>query len=61
MSIEFKFNSIMVGQQELQEHYPALLPMINSYLQSQKSAKKRKRRTKKTVGSLIDEIIDSLK
>ena len=57
MSIEFKIQSVILRAEDIQEQFPALVPMINSYLQSQNKPKKRKRRAKKTVAVLIDEII----
>ena len=60
MSIEFKFNSIVVSQQEIQEQFPNLVSMMNSYLPAKKTPKRRARKRKKTVSSLIDDIIDSL-
>ena len=50
MSIEFQFNSAVVSPQELQEQFPGLISAIQSYLPQKK----------KTVGSLIDEIKESL-
>ena len=60
MEIEFQFNSIVVSQQELQEKYPGLVSMMNSYLPAKKTPKRRARRRKKKVSSLIDDIIDSI-
>jgi hypothetical protein len=60
MEIEFQFNSVVVSQQEIQEKFPGLISMMNSYLPAQKTVKRRARRRKKTVSSLIDDIIDSL-
>jgi len=55
MSIEFKLQSVILRAEDIQEHYPALVPMLNSYLQNQKKLKPRKK--KKTVGVLIDKIL----
>ena len=61
MSIEYRFNSIVLQYDEIQDRFPELIPMINSYLTVQKLPKKRKpRKKKKTVGVLIDKILDSL-
>lgn len=62
MSIEFRIQSVVLRAEDIQEHFPALVPMINSYLQNKNTPKKRKpRKIRKTVAVLIDEIIDSLK
>ena len=62
MSVEYRFNSIVLRNEDIQEHFPELMPMINSYLQNKNTPKKRKpRKIRKTVAVLIDEIIDSLK
>ena len=60
MSIEFKFNSIVVSQQEIQEKFPGLISMMKSYLPAKKPVKRRARRRKKKASSLIDDIIDSI-
>ena len=61
MEIEFEFNSIVISQQEIQEKYPGLISMINSYLPAKKTQKRRRsRKTQKLVCSLIDDIIDSI-
>ena len=58
--IEFKIQSVTVDPQELQDIYPNLIPSINYFLQGQNTPKRRKPRTRKTMGSLIDQIIDSI-
>ena len=60
MSIEIQFNSVQIDQQDLQENLPALLGMVDSYLPKQKTLKRRKRKNRETVGSLIQEIITDL-
>ena len=61
MSINFKLQSVVFQYDEIQEKFPELIPIINSYLTEQKLPKKRKpRKKKKTVADRIDEIIDSL-
>jgi hypothetical protein len=58
MSIEVKFNSVVLRREDIEEHFPALGLMINSYLKSQRRSKKRKPRKKKIdVAVLIDQII----
>lgn len=61
MSIEFTFNSVQIDQQDIQEYFLGLIAMVDSYLPKIKTPKRRKPRKKKeTVGSLINEIIDSI-
>ena len=57
MSIEFKIQSVSIPLGDIQEKYPALVPSINYFLQSQNIPKKRKYRKKKTAAVLIDNII----
>lgn len=60
MKIEFQFNTVAVQPQEMQEQFPGLISTVNSYLPKRKTYKRRKYKKKKTVGSLINEIIDSI-
>ena len=60
MSIEYKFQSITLQPEDLQEQFPALLSALHSYLPKHKTPKRRKRKPKETIGSLIQEIIDSI-
>ena len=60
MSIEFKIQSIMIQPEDIQEQFPGLISMMNSYLPKKKKYKRRKRKAKETVGSLIEDIIDSI-
>ena len=60
MSIEFKIQSIMIQPEDIQEQFPGLISMMNSYLPKKKKFKRRKRKAKETVGSLIEDIIDSI-
>jgi hypothetical protein len=58
MSIEVKFNSVVLRREDMEEHFPALVPIINSYLKSQRRPKKRKpRKKRKTAAHFIDEIL----
>ena len=57
MSIEFIFNSVTIQSDQIQEEFPFLVDGISEYLPVHKTPKKRKRRKKKTAGSLIEEII----
>ena len=57
MSIEFIFNTVTIQPDQIQEQFPNLISVMNSYLPVRKTHKKRKLRSKKTVGSLINEII----
>ena len=60
MSIELEFNTTTIQQQDIEEIYPNLISKIQSYLQTQKTPKKRKYRKRKTVSHLIDEILDDI-
>ena len=57
MSIEFKIQSVILQSDDLQEQFPGLVAMVDSYLSKRKTSKRRKRKTKETVGPLIQEII----
>ena len=58
--IEFTIQSVQIDQQELQEKFPDLLTMVNSYLPKKKTPKRRKRKPKITAGQLIQEIITAI-
>ena len=58
--IEFKIQSVVLQDGEVQEQFPDLYSVINSYLPKRKSPKRRRRKKKETVDSLINEIIDSI-
>ena len=60
MTVELQFNSVILQYDELQEQFPELLPMVNSYLPQKKLSRRKKRKKKKTVASMIDEIIDNI-
>ena len=60
MGIEIQFNSVVLQYEDIQEHFPELIPMIDSSLSKRKKPKRRKREKKKTVACLIDEIIENL-
>ena len=61
MSIEITIQSITLQPEDLQEQFPALISMVNSYLPKRKTPKRRKPRKKKEkIGPLIQEIIDSI-
>ena len=60
MKIEFQFNSVQIDPQEIQEQFPDLISMVNSYLPKKKTPKRRKRKATITAGQLINEIIDSI-
>ena len=60
MKIELQFNSVTIQPQDIQEYFPNIISAIGSYPVIQKTLKRRKPRRKKTVGSLITEIIDSI-
>ena len=60
MSIEFKTQTILLNTEEIQQQYPELIPAILSYISKKTPIKKKPRKKRKTVGSLIAEIIDSI-
>jgi len=61
MSIEFKIQSITLQSEDIQEQFPNLISMVESYLPTQKTSKKRRPRKKRiTAGVMIQEIIDSI-
>ena len=60
MTIKFKIQSVILRSEDIQEQYPNLISSINYFLQSQNKPKKRKYRKRKTVGVLIDQIIDDI-
>ena len=60
MTIEFIFNTVTVQSDQIQEQFHGIISTMNSYLPAKKTPKRRTSRKRKTVGSLIDEIIDSI-
>ena len=60
MRIELQFNSVRLEPQDLQEYCPNLISSISSYPVARQTPKRRKRKKGKTVGALIEEIIDSI-
>ena len=59
--IEFTIQSVQITPQELQENFPALLAMTNSYLPKKKKPRRRKPRKKKIyLADKIQDIIDSI-
>ena len=60
MKIELQFNSVMVQPQEMQEIFPNIISSIGSYPVKQRTPKRRKPRSKKTMGSLIAELIKDI-
>ncbi len=58
MSTEYKFQSVVLQSEDIQEYFPDLISMMNSYLPKRKTPKRRKPRKKRiTAGQLIDRII----
>ena len=57
MTIEFEIQSVILQSEDIQEQFPGLISTVNSYLPVKKSYKRRKSKIRKTVGSLINEII----
>ena len=60
MTIELQFNSMMIDIRDIEEKYPELATMIYSYLPQGKPVKRRKRKKRKTVAYLIDQIIETI-
>ena len=60
MSTEIIFNTVTIRPADLQEQFPYLATMMDSYLPAKETPKRRKRRKKKTVSYLINEIIESI-
>lgn len=60
MSIEYTFQTVVLQYEDLQEKFPFLVNEIGEYLPVQKPPKKRRSKKKKTMGSLIEDIIDSM-
>lgn len=61
MSIEYKFQSVVLQSEDIQEYFPNLIAMVESYLPKQKTPKRRKPRKKRiTAGVMIQDIIDSI-
>ena len=58
MSIEIEFNSVQIDPQKLQEKFPDLISMVNSHLPKKRKPKRRK--LKKTMSSMIDEILEDI-
>ena len=61
MTIELQFNSVRFNYEELQEQFPELAMMIQSSLPKRKYKRRKPRKKKKTVASLIEEIQENLK
>ena len=57
MRIEFIFTSVTIGHDQIQEEFPFLVDGMGEYLPVHKTRRKRKPRKRKTVGSLINQII----
>ena len=61
MSIEIKLQSVVLQSEDIQEQFPNLVSMIKTYLPTQKRPKrKRTRKVKANVLSVLDDIIDSI-
>ena len=61
MSTEFKIQSVSLPvSEELLEQLVGLITALQSYSPPKKKRKRRKQKEKKTVGPLIQEIIDSI-
>ena len=60
MSIEFIFHSVQIDPMELQRYLPNIISAIQPSPVLPKKRRRRKRKPKKTVGPLIQDIIDSI-
>jgi hypothetical protein len=60
MEIRYQLNSVVLQYEDIQEHFPELIPMIDSSLPQGKKTKRKKRKKQKTVASMIDEIIENI-
>lgn len=61
MTIEIQFRSVTIQPAEMQENPPEIFSVLQPYLPSRKSPKRRKPRNKReTVSQLIDALIDSI-
>ena len=55
--IEFKIQSVILQDGEIQGKFPDLVTMINSYLPKRKTHQKRTSKKNRSAGDLINEII----
>jgi hypothetical protein len=61
MSIEYKFQTVVLQYEDVQVQFPGLTSMINSSLPKKKTPKRRRpRKNRQTVAHLIDTLIDSI-
>jgi len=58
MSIEFTIQSVTLTNEQVQQYFPALAMLLNSSMPKRKRAYRK--RKKKTIGPMIQEIIDSI-
>ena len=58
--IELIFTSVTIQSDQIQEQFPFLVDGMGEYLPAHKTRRKRKSKEKQTVGSLINQIIDSI-
>jgi hypothetical protein len=61
MSIEYKFQTVVLQYEDVQEQFPDIISMVNSHLPQKKIYRKRKpRKNRETVSDLINALIDSI-
>ncbi len=60
MKVEYKFNSIVISQQDIQEFYPRLMSALKSHINIYELPKRRTNRKKKTVSEVLDRIIEDI-
>ena len=61
MAIELEFNSVSIQPAEMQENYPLIFSALQQYLPIHNAPQRRRpRRKRETVASLIDPIIENI-
>ena len=61
MSIEFRIQSVVLQYEDIQKQCPDLVSMVNFHLPQNKIYQRRKpRKERQTVASLIDALIDTI-
>ena len=62
MEIEFKFQTVLTHSKDIEKQFPGLIDAIQSQISQQKKPRKKRRPRKKKIkiATLIDEIIKSI-
>ena len=63
MEIEFKFQTVLTHSEDIEKQFPGLIDAIQSQISQQKKPCKKRRRPRKKkikIATLIDEIIKSI-